>query len=465
MKHTFRSLARTPGFTLATIVTLAAAIGASAAIFSVVNGVLLKPLPFPESDRLIALTHRIESVGRHLPASAALYFTYRENNESFDSVALYASGMATVTGSGNPEEVQSLDGTYEFFPTLGVRPVLGRSFSADDAQPGAAHTVMLSYGYWQRHFGGAASVLGQTLTVDDEPLTVIGVLRRDFRLEQRPADIFRLMAPQRSAAFVGPLGESAVARLKPGVTLEQASADVERMLPIMFEEFPAIPSMDPKRFPNLRLHADPLPLKQTFVRDLPDVLRVLMGTVGMLLLIACANIANLKLVRTEARAHDLAIRTALGATRGAIARILLLESLLLGLAGGVLGLGLAAAALPALLALAARDLPTVLAITIDPAVVLFTLALALGSSAFFGAIVAFKHTRGRLAPALGAAGRSQSTGPERHRATHALVVAQVAIALVLLVAAGLMIRTYQSLRDVDPGFTDPNRLLTVTLGI
>jgi predicted permease len=469
MTHTFRyalrSLARTPGFTLTTILTLAVAIGASTAIFSVVNGVLLKPLPFPESERLIAVTHRIEGVGRNLPASAAIYLTYREHNESFESVALYASGMATVTGSGNPEEVQSLDGTYELFPTLGVRPTLGRSFVEDDAQPGAARAVMLSYSYWQRHFGGAESVLGQTLTVDNEPLTVIGVQQQDFRLQQQPADIFRLMAPQRSAAFVGPLGESAVARLKPGVTLEQASADVERMLPIMLEEFPAIPSMDPKRFPNLRLHADLLPLKRTFVRDLPDVLRVLMGTVGMLLLIACANIANLKLVRTQARAHDLAIRTALGATRGAIARILLLESLLLGVAGGVLGLALAAAALPALLTLAARDLPTVLAISIDPTVVLFTLGLAIGSSAFFGAIAAFKHTRARIAPSLGGAGRSQSAGPERHRATHTLVVAQVAIALVLLVGAGLMIRTYQSLRDVDPGFANPDRLLTLTLGI
>src|SRR3954465_4066723 len=173
LRYALRSLARTPGFTLTTILTLAVAIGASAAIFSVVNGVLLKPLPFPGSDRLIALTHRIESVGRHLPASAAIYLTYREHNESFESVALYAAGSATVTGSGNPEQVQSLDGTYELFPTLGVRAALGRSFSEEDAQAAAARTVMLSYGYWQRHFGGAESALGQTLMVDNEPRTVI----------------------------------------------------------------------------------------------------------------------------------------------------------------------------------------------------------------------------------------------------------------------------------------------------
>jgi putative ABC transport system permease protein len=469
MKHTFRyalrSLARTPGFTLTTILTLAVAIGASTAIFSVVNGVLLKPLPFPDSDRLIALTHRIERVGRHLPASAAIYFTYRDHNQSFESVALWASGSASVTGSGNPEEVRALDVTHEFLPTLGVQPFVGRAFAEADDRPGADGTVILSYGYWQRHFGGAQSALGQTLTVDGVPRTVIGVLPQDFRLLQQPADILRPMAPQRTAAFVGPLGESGLARLKPGVTLEQASADVERMIPIMLEEFTAIPTMDPKVFPNLRLHADLLPLKRTFVRDLPDVLRVLMGTVGMLLLIACANIANLRLVRCQARAQDLAIRTALGATRGAIARILLLESLLLGLAGGLLGLALAAAALPALLALAARDLPTVLAISIDPTVLLFTLAVSIGSSVFVGAIAVFKHTRPRVATALRSAGRSESAGPERHRATNALVVAQVAIALVLLVASGLMIRTYQSLRDVDPGFADPDRLLTVTLGI
>jgi predicted permease len=469
MSHTFRyalrSLFRTPGFTLTTILTLAVAIGASAAIFSVVNGVLLKPLPFPNSDRLVALTHRIERVGRHLPASPAIYFTYREHSETFESVALYVGGSASVTGSGNPEEVQVLMATHELLPTLGVQPALGRTFSEADDQLDAALTVILSYGYWQRHYGGAANVLGQTLTVDGEPRTVIGVLPREFRFLQQPADIVRPMQPQRTVALAGPLAESGVARLKPGVTLEQASADVERMIPIMMEEFPAVPSMDGKVFPNLRLHADLVPLKSTFVRDLPDVLRVLMGTVGMLLLIACANIANLKLVRTQARAHDLAIRTALGATRGAIARILLLESVLLGLAGGVLGLGLAAVALPALLALAARDLPTVLAISIDPAVMVFTLALSVGSSAFFGAIAALKHARPRIAGPLAGTGRSQSAGPERHRATNALVVAQIAIALVLLVGSGLMIRTYQSLREVDPGFADPERLLTVTLGI
>ncbi|HET8696126.1 MAG TPA: ABC transporter permease [Gammaproteobacteria bacterium] len=463
LQYALRSLARTPGFTLTTILTLAVAIGASTAIFSVVNGVLLKPLPFPESDRLIALTHGTEAAPSfHFPASPAIYFTYRDHNHAFESVALWAQGTATVTGSGNPEQLRTLDSTHELLATLGVQPLLGRAFSADDDRPGAAGTAILSYGYWQRRYGGARSALGQTLIVDGAPRTVIGVLPKDFRFLQQSADLLRPMQPDRSQAYVGPLGENGVARLKPGITVADAAADVNRMLPMVRDEFQAMPGMVPG---NRWLVANLEPLKQSFVGDLGDVLRVLMGTVGLLLAIAGANIANLMLARAHARTQDLAIRSALGATTAAIARLLLLESVLLGLAGGAGGLLFAAAALPVLLSLAAPNLPTVLPISIDSGVLLFTAALALIAGVLLGLIPVLRHAGPRIATLLAGAGRSASAGRERQRSTHVLVVAQVAIALILLVGSGLMIRTYQSLRAVEPGFTDPERLLTVDISI
>ena len=188
LRQTFRAFANAPAFTIATVLTLAIAIGATTAIFSVVNGILLKPLPFPESDHLVALTHRFEDGGRDIPASPALYFTYRDNNEAFESVALWVTGSASIT-SGEPEEVEVISATFEFLPTLGVRPALGRSFVPTEGEPGAEKTVMVSYGYWQRHFGGAESALGQGLVVDGERRSVIGVLPADFKFTQRPAEL------------------------------------------------------------------------------------------------------------------------------------------------------------------------------------------------------------------------------------------------------------------------------------
>jgi predicted permease len=461
LRQTLRSLAKTPGFTVATVLTLAIAIGATAAIFSVVNGVLLKPLPFRDSDRLVALTHRTKDGGvRNAPASPALYFTYRDNNRTFESVALWSPGTASVT-SGEPEEVQALSTTHEFLPTLGVRPTLGRAYIAADDEPGAAQTVILSYGYWQRHFGGAESALGQTLVVDGTAHTVIGVLPADFRFAQRPSDLLLPMQPSRARSWVGILGENGIARLKPGVSLAAANADVERMIPICFATFPSLPGTTENDLP----HADLAWLKDIFVRDLGDVLTVMTGTIALLLLIACANVANLQLVRTDARARELAIRAPVGAGWARLAGSVLLESVVLALAGGLAGLALAAAALPTLLAFAAPNLPTVLRISIDPRVVAFALALSVGVGLLFGLIPAAKYAAPRLVAVLGAAGRSPGISRERQRVRTALVVAHVAIALVLLVGSGLMIRTYAALSTVDPGFTEPEHLQAVGISI
>ena len=464
LRQTLRRLLRAPAFSVTTVLTLAIGIGATTAIFSVVNGVLLKPLPYPDSDRLVALRHRSNDQDNHA-ASEALYFTYREHSETFESVAIYSGNTATVTGAGEPEEVRRFMSTHEFLPTLRVTPLLGRTFVAADDVPGSAPTVILSHGYWQRKFGGAENALGQSLVVDGAPHEIVGVLPPTFRFLEGPADILTPAQPIRAFAFVPSIGPRGIARLKDGVTLEQASADVERMIPIYIDSFPIVPGLTKDAVlamqfgPNLRL------LKDDVVGELDDVLWVLMGTIAMLLVIACANVANLALVRTEARGHELAIRAALGAGSARITRGLLLESVVLGLAGGALGLAFATAMLPALLSLAAQNLPSALDIAIDPAVLAFTLVISLAAGLLFGSIPALKYLGTRVATALLSSGRAQSASRARHRTRNSLVVAQVALASILLVASGLMIRTFQSLRDVDPGLTDPYTIQTVRISI
>lgn len=466
LRQTVRRLRQSPGFTLAVILTLALGIGGTAAIFSVINGILIEPLPFPESDRLIALKLTSRQGLSDINASPAIYLTYRDNNRTFDSVALYSTRTNSITGSGDPEQVQSLTATHEFLPTLGVAPFLGRAFSAADDLPGNPKAVMLSHGYWQRHFGGAEDALGKTLIVDGEPHSVIGVLPQGFRsplASVQPAEILVPMQIDRARVAFGAFGASGVARLKDGVTLDEASADVARMLPIAIDTFPPVgfarESFENEYAPNLRL------LKEVVVGDLNEVLWVLMGTLGMLLLIACANVANLQLARTEARGQEFAIRAALGAGRRTLARNLFLESTLLGLVGGATGFALASLALPVLLSASASQLPAVLEVTIDSTVVAFTLAISLACGFLFGLIPVVKYAAPRIAIVLGGGGLWRTASRERHRARNALVVAQVALALTLLVASGLMIRTFQALRQVEPGFAAPEQVQTVAISI
>jgi putative ABC transport system permease protein len=460
LRQTLRRLRNAPGFTLTTVLTLAIGIGATTAIFGVVNGILLKPLPFPEPDRLVAVGHRSlaeRNVDTH--AGAALYLTYREHNRTFESIALWRNSTDGVTGAGDPEEVTSLHVTHEFLPTLRVEPLLGRAFVAADDELGAPSTVILSHGYWQRRFGGAADVIGKNVTIGARPHTVIGVLPRSFRFFQQPAEILVPLGPDaRTNPFYGVMGDKAIARLEPGVTLPEAHADVERMVPIAMEAYsqPGSRALVPYE-PYLR------PLKTFFVGDLGNVLWVLLGTIGMLLAIACANVANLQLARTEGRGVELAIRAALGASGRSLAGGVLLESALLGLVGGVLGTALAAVALPAFLAIAGSQLPTVLAIGIDPTVLAFAAAISLASGLLFGCVPALKYGVARVAGALG--NRAHSASRERHRARSSLVVVQVALALVLIVAAGLMIRTFDALRNVEPGFASADDALTFTIAI
>ena len=460
-RHVLRRLLRSPLFTFLTILTVAIGIGANTAIFSVLDGVLLKPLPFPDSTRLAAVWQIAPGIGiGELNASPATYFTYREESRTFQDIGLWRRDSVSATGIAEPEEIDCLMVTDGTLPILGVQPALGRWFTRKDDTPDTPETAMLAYGYWQRRFGGDPHAIGQRILLDGKAYEVIGVMPRSFRfMNFQPAVIlpFRF---DRSKVFVGNFSYQAVARLKPGVTLAQANADVARMIPMLSTKFPPAPGLSAKMLEDARLGPLVRPLKDDVVGDIGKLLWVLMGTVGIVLFIACANVANLLLVRAEGRQHELAIRAALGASRWQVARELLLESVTLGLIGGALGLGLADIALRVLAAAGPRNLPRLEEIGIDFQVLLFALAISLAAGLLFGAIPVFKYAGPRVAAALRQGGRTVSEGRERHRARSVLVVVQVALALVLLISSGLMIRTLQALRHVQPGFTNPEGILS-----
>ncbi len=466
LNQILRRLLQLPVFTGVAVLTLAIGIGATSAIFSVIEGVLLKPLPYPRADELVVLDHSAPGVNlKSTDAAPFLYFTYREDGRIFQDVAMLTADTVSVTGLAEPEEVRCLIVTDGLLPMLDVKPALGRLFSKQDDSPAAAETVLLTSGYWRAKFGGDPSAIGRRILLDGRAREIIGVLPDTFRfLDQKPSFILP-MRLDRGTVHLGNFGNTAMARLKPGATLEQATADVARLIPVALARFPPFPGFNAKMFeeaklaPNLRL------LKSDVIGDVGSVLWVLMGTIGMVLLIACANVANLLLVRAEGRQQELAIRAALGASRGRIAYELLVESLLLGVLGGVVGLGLAYAAVRALIALGPGNLPRLDDISIDTTVLLFTLAISLLAGVLFGAIPIIKYARPHVAAGLRGGGRTSSASRERHRARSTLVVVQVALALVLLVSSGLMIRTFQALRHVNPGFTHPREVQTLSLGI
>jgi predicted permease len=467
LRQVLRRLVRTPMFTAVTLITLAAGVGANTVVFSVLEGILLKPLPYPHSEQLVGISHAAPGIGiTSLPGAPSNYFIYRDQNQTFQEVAMSAPDSASVTGMAEPEQVRVERVTDRWLPTLGVQPVLGRGFSRQDDLPGNPETVVLMYSYWQRKFGGNANVLGQTLKIDGKAHQIIGVMPKDFRLvnEDQPA----LLIPfqfDRNKIFLGNFSYPMIARLKPGVTIEQASSDVARMLPIVGRSFAAPPGFSLKMFEDAHLQPNITPLKDRVVGDVGKLLWVLMASIGMVLLIACANVANLVLVRVEGRRQELAIRAALGAGWSRIASELLFESVVLGLLGSLLGLGMAYGVLRVLVAMAPRGLPRVNEIGIDGTVLLFTLGLAILASLLFGSIPIFKYAGARLATGLREGARGASQSRDQHRARSVLVVVQVGLALVLLICSGLMARTFVALTKVQPGFTDPAEIQTFELSI
>jgi putative ABC transport system permease protein len=467
LRQVLRRLGRAPMFTVITLITLAAGVGANTVVFSVLEGVLLKPLPYPQSEELVGVWHTAPGIGLpELEMSPSDYFIYREQGRSFQDIGMYQGDSVSVTGAGEPEQVPALRVTEATLPLLGVQPLLGRHFRSEDDLPGAPETVMLTYAYWRRKFGGDSSAVGRTLILDGKGRQIIGVLPKGFHFLDRedPALITPLQF-DRSKANLGNFSYDGLARLKPGMTLQQANADVARMLPIVMNSFPAPPGFSIKLFEDAKIGPNVRPLKHDVVGDVGNVLWVLMGSIGMVLLIACANVANLLLVRMEGRRQELALRSALGASWGRIAGELLLESVILGLVGSALGLAFAYGALRVLVAIAPAGLPRISEVGINGPVLLFTLFVSFLSSLLFGCVPILKYAGARLTTGIREGGRGLSQSKEQHRARNTLVVVQVALALVLLICSGLMIRTFRALTKVNPGFTSPAELQTFRISI
>jgi predicted permease len=466
MRYTLRRLRATPGFTLVSIGTLALGLGATTAIFNVINGVLLKPLPYAHPEQLVSLWMTAPGVKiEDLNMGPSVYFTMADDSRAFQAVSIWTSGTTSITGNGQPEQVSAIFASHELLPILGVKPQLGRLFTAADDDPKGTRTVMLSDGYWRSHFGGDHSVLGRRLLIEGNPVSIIGLLPPSFQFMDQKADLLIPLRFDPAKTNLGVFSYLGVGRLKPGVTLKQADADLARMLPLVLQRFPPPAGYTVKMFEDARIAPNFRLLKDDLVGDIGNVLWVLMATVGIVLLIACANVANLLLVRAETRQQELAIRAALGAAWTRIARELLFESVTLGLVGGVVGLGLSWTALKLLLASDLVRLPRAHNIHIDAWVLLFAMATSITVSVLFGLIPVARYGKPHIADALRGGGRSMSPSRDRHRVRSLLVVVQVALALILLVTSGLMIRTFRNLHDVDPGFTNPAQIQTVRIAI
>jgi len=466
LRYGVRMLLKKPGFTLLAVFMLALGIGANTAIFSVVDCVLLKPLPYPHPEELVAVKFTAQGLSvKEITVSDSAYFVFREQSRAFQDIGLYNPYLVNVTGLGEPERASALGVTDGLLPILSVTPLLGRSFTRADDSPNSAETVILTYGYWSRRFDGDRSVIGRTIEVDGKPHEIIGVLPEGFRLlDQTNLAMVLPMKLNREKTFLATFRYLGIARLKPGVTLQQANEDVARMLPIEARSF-TLPGISFKIYEDLRLGPSLRPLKQEVVGDVSKVLWVLMGGVSLVLIIACANLANLLLVRAEGRRQELAIRAALGASRGRIAAQLFFESLILAVFGGLFGLGLAYGAMRVLVTMAPQGLPRLNEIGVDGNIVLFTLVVSLAASLLFGSFPVFKYAGENLGIGLRAGERSMSESRERRRSRGVLVIVQVALALVLLVSSGLMIRTFRALTSVNPGFVAPSEVQTFSIAI
>jgi predicted permease len=467
LKQVFRRLAHAPLFTAITLITLAAGVGGNTVVFSVLEGILLKPLPYPKPNELIGVWHTAPGINiADLNMAPSNYFIYREQNQSFQDIGIYNQDAVSITGLAEPERLDALDVTDGTLPLLGIPPMLGRSFTHQDDSPGAPDTAMITYGFWKKKFGGSNSVIGQSITLDGKPREIIGVLPQRFHfLDWKDPAVILPLKWDRSKTNLGNFSYEGIARLKPGVTIEQASADIARMLPIVSRTFPAPPGFDAKIFDEARIGPNLRPLKIDVIGDVGSTLWVLMGSIGLVLLIACANVANLLLVRVEGRRQELAVRSALGASPFRIAGELFLESITLGFFGSAIGLGLAYAALRALVAIAPDGLPRINEIGVDGPVLLFTFVISILASVLFGCIPIFKYAGVRLSTGIREGGRANSGSREQHRARSVLVVVQVALALVLLICSGLMIRTFRALTHINPGFSQPAQVQTFRIGI
>lgn len=462
-RQALRRLFRSPGFTVAAISMLALGIGGASALFTVIDSVLLRPLPYPEPDRVIALTHTAPGINLEtLRMSLSFYFTYREEGRVFEKLALWNGNRATVTGVADAEEVPALFVTHEFLQTLRIRPAIGRDFTVADGAADAERTVLLSDGYWKQRFGPSPSVLGRRFMVNGNPHEVIGVLPPGFSFLDEKISLVIPMRPRRNDVSLIGFGDAGIARLKPGVTLSQANSDMARCIRLAPSKFPLNRGFAASAFTAARIAPKARYLKDELIGDVGKTLLVLMGAALVLMLIALANVANLLLVRADGRQRELAVRAALGAGWGRLARELLLESSLLGLIGGGLGVALCAVTLPLLKSSGPVHVPRLSEISMSAGTLGWILAVSCAASVVMGFVPVWKYARPRAAQATG----RWTTEPRERRLAHDwLVVSQIALAMVLLVGAGLMLQTVEALRNVDPGFSQAERVQAVRISV
>ncbi|MFP5260563.1 MAG: ABC transporter permease [Blastocatellia bacterium] len=453
LRYALRTLLKSRAFTAVALLALALGIGANTAIFTVVNAVLLRPLPYREPDRIMTVLYE-----RRIPVAPADFLDWKEQNQVFENIAAAQYWQPSLTGNDRPEQLWALHLTADMFTLLGVKPALGRAFLPGEDQPGDHHVVVLSHRLWQRRFGGDAAIVGQTVTLDGESYTVIGVMPEGFRFAPFWATRAELWAPLNLAPRAADRRGSSLrvfARLKPGVTRERAQAEMSAINQRIEQQYP-----DSKK--GLRLSVDPL--HEVVVGNVRPALFILLGAVGFVLLIACANVANLLMARAASRQKEVAIRTALGATRARVIRQLLTESVILSLAGGLFGLLLAKWGVRALVAISPDNLPRVESIGLDVPVLCFTLATSVLTGLVFGLAPALHASRLGLNESLKEGGRGSTEGMRRSRVRRLLVVAEVALALVLLIGGGLMIRSFARIQSIDPGF-NPRNVLTFVVSL
>ncbi len=459
LRYALRMIRTKPGFSLPALLSLTLGIGANIAIFSVVNAVLIRPLPYPEPEKLVGVFNSAAFGGlviKDWPLTVDMYAGYQEYARSFEEFGVWIPGAAAVTGAGEPEQVATVAMTHGVLRALGVRPYLGRWFSGADELRGAQKTVILSYKYWQRKFSGDEHLLGRLMLIDFVPYQVIGVMPRSFEFLNVAPDMFLAQSVVVGAAGSADADYAGVARLKPGVGLVQANGDIAHVLRIWSAKVGLEQTLE-----KLRVKPNIHPLKQDVIGDVGAVLKIVMGTLVLVLLLVYANVANLVQARAQARHGELATRAALGAGWRRIAGQLVVESLTVATLGGAAGVGLAYAGVWVLTTHGPAALPRVAEISIDATSILFALICSLLSGILFGLVALLKSGLNRKLQT--ARGASQSA--EQLRAQNAFVVVQVALALVLLIGAGLLVRSFLALSAVKPGFTHPTQIQTVRLFI
>ena len=464
LRTTARALRRSPGFFLIAVFTLAVGIGANAAIFTVINAVLLRPLPYPEPERIMGVSQTAPGINAppKFELSDGAYFVYRRDNRTLENLGIYWRDSVTLTGGQEPERISASGATASVFTVLRVPPAHGRALQAEDEKPGAEPVVILSDDLWRRRFGGDPAALGSTLQVDGVGRRVVGIMPGSFRFPDAEVELWVPITINPADLRTGGFNYKGVGRLRPDSSPERASRELSDLV-WRIVDLPGSP-MTRQMIETSKLATIVYPLRDDIVGDVERTLWVVLGSVGMILLIACANVANLFLVRAEGRQREVAVRSALGASQGAIVRLFLSESVALSLIGGALGLALAAAGVRLLVALRPEGIPRLEEIGVDGTVLAFTVALALLSGLLVGLIAAWRYGRPNLAPALKEGGRGGTVGRERLHARNVLVIFQVSIALVLLVGAGLMVKSFWKLRQVSPGI-DPRGVLTVRLDL